>query len=181
MGKKIILYAPTYRDGPVKSIAGYGFCPIDIHNVIDACNDRFGGAFVFMFKAHHDMLPENLDELCINASGYPDTQELLYAADILISDYSSIQWDFALQEKPGFLYSPDIDHFMSVHPFASDYHEWPYVTSMNNEDLISNIKGYDEDEGIRRIRDYFGKMGSYEDGHAVERTLSIAFGESAMT
>ena len=174
--KKIILYAPTYRDGPLKSITGYGFTPMDVTGVIDACNKRFNCEYVFLFKAHHDMLDENLNNACINASNYPDTQELLYAADLLISDYSSIQWDFALQEKPGFLYSPDVETYMHIHPFATDYHEWPYTTAQSNEELINQIQTYDEKVGVERIREYFKKMGSYEAGHAIERTLRQAFG-----
>ena len=174
--KRIILYAPTYRDGPVKSLIGYGFTPIDVEKVINTCNNTFGVKFVFLFKAHHDMIPENINSFCINASDYPDTQELLYAADILITDYSSIQWDFALQRKPGFLYTPDIKEYISVHPLESDYHEWPFPTALNNNELIDCIKQYDAQASKKRIDDYFVQMGSFDHGHATEIVLKQVFG-----
>ena len=173
---KIVLYAPTYRDGAVNSLKNYGFKILDISRVIQACKQRFDCDFTFLFKAHHDMIPENIDNNCINASNYTDTQELLYAADVLITDYSSLQWDFALQRKPGFLYSPDIEQYMSVHPFASDYHDWPFETALNNDELVRMIEQYDEDAGHRRIENYFKKLGNYEDGSAVKQILKMVFG-----
>lgn len=174
--EKIILYAPTYRDGPVKNLANYGFVPINVKNVIDAINRRFGGKHVFVFKAHHDMLPENNDILIINASNYSDTQELLLAADILITDYSSIQWDFALQKKPGFLYGPDIEDYMNVHPFSSDYRKWPYDIARSNEELIKLIENYDVKKGHKKIEEHFFNAGSYENGTATQQVLKQAFG-----
>ncbi len=173
---KIILYAPTYRDGKVTSLQGYGFAMLDPDRVIEACKARFGGEFVFLFKAHHDMIPENISPSCINASDYPDTQELLYAADVLISDYSSLQWDYALTRKPGFMYAPDIPEYTSVHPFASDYHDWPFAAAASNEELDTLIRDYDEEAGRRRIDAYLKGLGSYEEGQAVRNTLRIAFG-----
>ena len=174
--KKIILYAPTYRDGPVRNMKGYGFPPIDVERVIHACSQVFGGEFVFFFKAHHDMVPENIDARCINASDYTDTQELLYASDVLITDYSSIQWDFALQKKPGFLYTPDIEAYQSVHPFASDYHEWPYETALSNDELVKCIERFDGKASKQKIETYFENLGSYETGHATEMILKKVFG-----
>ncbi len=172
----IILYAPTYRDGPVTSISGYGFTPLDVDKVIDACRKRFNKDFVFLFKAHHDMLPENMGEASINASDYSDTQELLYAADVMISDYSTIQWDYSLMRRPGFLYGPDLEQYMSVHPFFQDYHEWPFVMSGSNEELVDSILNYDEEEGRKRIETYLDQLGSYDVGTAIPQTLKIAFG-----
>lgn len=173
--KGIILYAPTYRDGPVKSIKDYGFEMLNVENVIEACKKRFDKDFVFMFKAHHDMTPNNISNSCINASDYPDIQELLYSADILITDYSSVQWDFSLQRKPGFLYSPDMKQYTSVHPFDSDYHEWPYETAFSNEELINMILNYDEQLGKTRIEKYLKQLNSYEKGQAVKKTIEIVF------
>ena len=173
--KRIILYAPTYRDGPVKNMEGYGFNPIDVERIIATCNKILGGEFVFLFKAHHDMIPDNISQACINASDYTDTQELLLASDVLITDYSSVLWDFALQRKPGFLYTPDIETYMAVHPFASDYHEWPYPTALSNDELIECIEKYNEKESQDRINNYFDMMGSYENGHATEVVLKTIF------
>ena len=172
----IILYAPTYRDGPVKSISGYGFEPLDVDQVIDACRKRFNKDFVFLFKAHHDMLPESMSEASINASDYSDTQELLYCADVMISDYSTIQWDYSLMRRPGFLYGPDLEQYMSVHPFFQDYHEWPFAMSRSNEELVDSILHYDEDAGKKRIETYLDQLGSYDVGTAIPQTLKIVFG-----
>lgn len=170
---KIVLYAPTYRDGPVKSITQYEIQEIDCEGVVRALNSRFGDGFVFMYKAHHDMIPTNLGEHCINASYYSDIQELMCASEVIITDYSSCMADFALQRKPGFLYTPDIKEYESVHPFSMNPQKWPYQVAASNEELISNINNYDVQEGLNVIEDFFSRIGNCDEGFATNMIISI--------
>lgn len=171
---KIVLYAPTYRDTSSKqSINDYSFEPIDDHGIVEALEERFKGKFVFMYKAHHDMIPTNIGKDCINASEHSDIQELMCASDVIISDYSSCMADFALQRKPGFLFTPDIEDYESVHPFSMDPALWPYKIAHSNKELIHIILNYDEKEGSDRIDDFFTRIGNYEEGHAVDSLITI--------
>ena len=170
---KIVLYAPTYRDGPVMSMLDYGLEQIDDKAVVKALEKRFGGTFVFMYKAHHDMIPTNIGDNCINASAYSDIQELMCAADVIISDYSSCAADFALQRKIGFLYTPDIKEYEKVHPFSMDPSKWPYQTSNSNDELIQNIEDYDYQTGRLKLESFLNEIENKEDGHAVDSVIAV--------
>ena len=169
----IVLYCPTYRDGEVKSLKDYNFEIIDIHRVLKALEKRFNKKFIFIFRAHHDMVPENLESDCINASSYDDVQELLYAADVLITDYSSCMWDFGLMNKPGFLYTPDLKEYDSVHKLASPIEEWPYRNALSNNELVELIINYNEEENKHRLKDYYKRLGSSENGEATRKIIDI--------
>lgn len=82
----------------------------------------------------------------IDASNYPDMQELLYAADVLITDYSSSMWDFSLTRRPCFLYATDLNYYDLDRGFYSDIHTWPYPLAESNSALIKNIKQFNNDQ-----------------------------------
>ena len=170
---KIVLYAPTYRDGPVMSMLDYGLEPIDDQAVVDALEKRFGGKYVFMYKAHHDMVPTNIGVNCINASNYSDIQELMCAAEVIISDYSSCAADFALQRKIGFLFTPDIKEYESVHPYSMIPEKWPYQTANSNQELVQNILSYDEKRGMEKLEFFMSEIGNKDVGHAVESVIKV--------
>jgi len=167
----IVLYAPTYRDGITASVNESGFEPIDVNMVLEALRKRFNRDFVFVFRAHHDMIPDNLSENAINASDYSDMQELLVASDVLISDYSSCMWDFSLQRKPGFLYVPDLHEYEAGHPFGTKTDDWPYLLCLSNAELSRCISSFNEDENKSKIEHYLQISGSFEDGHATEKII----------
>lgn len=170
---KVVLYAPTYRDGPVLSMMDYGFAQIDDEGVVRALEQRFGGKYVFVYKAHHDMVPTNIGENCINASAYSDIQELMCAADVIISDYSSCAADFALQRKIGFLYTPDLKEYQSVHPFSMEPEKWPYQTAEDNDALIGNILAYDEKAGREKLERFLNEIGNRDCGNAVDAVIAV--------
>lgn len=170
---KIVLYAPTYRDGPVMSMLDYGLEQINDEGVVKALETRFGGEYVFMYKAHHDMIPTNIGVNCINASAYSDIQELMCAAEIIISDYSSCSADFALQRKIGFLFTPDLKTYESAHPYSMEPDKWPYQTANNNESLIQNILTYDIEKGLQKLENFLHEIGNKDEGHAVDSLISV--------
>lgn len=170
---KMVLYAPTYRDGPIMSMLDYGLEQIDDVSVVKALEKRFGGEYVFVFKAHHDMLPTNNGVNSINASDYSDIQELMCAAEVIISDYSSCMADFALQRKVGFLFTPDLVEYEKVHPYSMDPSKWPYQTAKSNEELICNIINYDIQAGKNKLESFLKKIGNKEAGNAVQSVIAV--------
>lgn len=107
----------------------------------------------------------------INVTLYPDVQELLGAADVLITDYSSIMWDFSLQRKPVFLYQNDVDEYIRDRGFYSDIEEWPYIKARTSEELSEKILGFDNDKYVAELNQFLEKYGTFDDGHACERTI----------
>lgn len=169
----LILYAPTYRDNKRKAVSEYSFDAIDVQMILEAAKERFGKEFKFLYRAHHDMMPENLADNCFNATSYEDMQELLVATDILITDYSSSIWDYSLTKKAGFLYTPDKKEYEDSNILASPVETWPFKFAESNEVLASMIRSFDQEEHESRINEYYNRLESYEAGDATKQLVQI--------
>ena len=161
---KILLYAPTYRES--KAASDYLF---DCKAIQSALSEKFGGNWFILFRTHYFVMNQlNNAANYIDASNYPDMQELLYAADVLITDYSSSMWDFSLTRRPCFLYATDLNYYDLDRGFYSDIHTWPYPLAESNSALIKNIKQFNNDQYQKNIQKHWDALGSYESGHACE-------------
>lgn len=172
--KKIVLYAPTFRGN--KSSKSFNYYDIDIDKVIETLNESFGGNYVLLGRYHHFL--RNFIESkswkgdVINVSDYPDTQELLVAADVLITDYSSIMWDFSLQRKPVFLYHNDENEYLDERGFYSPPRELPYPTGHDNSELCNKILTFDQKEYLKDLNVFFDKYGAFDKGNATEQVVA---------
>lgn len=177
--KRVVLYAPTYRDSynkdTAKSMAEYGFELLDIDKVTSALRQKFNCDHVVLFRAHHDMIGDSISESTINVSNYPDMQELLLIADYLITDYSSSMVDFCLQGKPGFLYTPDIESFAPNIPSFNPPDLWPYKYAKTNEDFCDLIREYDVKSSKDKIDAFLSRINAMDDGTASKRLLDYLF------
>ena len=145
---KILLYAPTYRES--KAASDYLF---DCKAIQSALSEKFGGNWFILFRTHYFVMNQlNNAANYIDASNYPDMQELLYAADVLITDYSSSMWDFSLTRRPCFLYATDLNYYDLDRGFYSDIHTWPYPLAESNSALIKNIKQFNNDQYQKNIQ-----------------------------
>lgn len=170
--KKIVLYAPTFRSDVEASFDKYD---IDMAGILDALKIRFNCKFVLMYRFHHMLYALKDDwvfyEDGIDVTFYPDVQELLVAADVLITDYSSIMWDFSLQGKPVFLYLKDEEAYVRESGLYSLPREWPYPKAGNQKALEQIITGFDERYYRQELNAFFQKYGSCDDGHASEHVV----------
>ena len=172
--KKVILFAPTYR-GNVKH-QQYKM-NLNIQMCLEAAKERWGGEWVFVFRMHihsnsldKDRIPEN----AVNASKYDEMQELLCMADVLITDYSSSQWDFALTKKPGFLFTPDLDYYLNEdRGFYTPIDDWAFPYAKTNEELVRLIRDFDEKKNLQKIQRHLDLLGSCENGHATEKVCDM--------
>lgn len=164
---KILLYAPTYRND--KKASDYS---LDYETIRQTLTERFGGKWHILLRMHYfvmEQLPKT--STYIDASLYPDMQELLYASNILVTDYSSSIWDFALTGKPCFLYAADLDKYDLKRGFYTDIHTWPYPLAENVDELIRNIKSFDSKQYAQKIEKHLLDLGSFEKGNAT-RTVA---------
>ena len=166
--RTIILYAPTWRDNETSLKID------DIYEIIRRLsNNKI--KYVLLYRAHHSskLINELKKGNIINVTTYPDMQELLCAADILITDYSSCMWDFSLMYKPCFIYATDIDQYKQERDFYTPMSEWPFPIATDTDELISNIVNFNEKEYIEKVKKHHQALGSYEDGHACERVCKL--------
>jgi CDP-glycerol glycerophosphotransferase len=162
-----ILYAPTFR-GSVKNPEERS------SNVIwDELQDERKEnkkAFRFLVRQHlNDINIYKNDGKVQDLSEYPDMQELLCACDMLITDYSSSIWDFALTKKPCLLYVPDLDAYeQNDRGFFTPIEKWPGIICRNMEELRAAIENLDERKCAEIAEEHLRYMRSYENGHACE-------------
>ena len=171
--KKVVIYAPTYRGN--EWIGSKKFSTdIDYKEILLSLNRKFGGEWLFAVRLHPGLKEVELQNNdIINLTTYPDMQELLYTADVVISDYSSLIWDFSLTKRPCFLYAPDIEQYEKERGFYMPSNKWPFPISKTNEELISSIESFDLNKYQQNVIKHHIESGSFEKGNACFITLKI--------
>lgn len=169
LDKMIVLYAPTFRDS--SNIDIYN---LNISEIMKQLSNKFNKDCVFIVKYHHKIKEMvHFDDVHFDFSMHENTQEILYISDILITDYSSIIWDFSLMNKPCFLYLPDYEEYSSKQGFYIDIKEFPGLVAYSLSELYSNINQFDEIEYRKKIHNHHLIMESFEKGNALEQTISL--------
>lgn len=163
----IALYAPTFRDD-----FDFKTYDLDYKRILENLKKRFGGKWVLMvrfhFKLRNVVFPMELSNEIINATDYYDMQDLLCAADVGITDYSSWICDYVLTGKPGFLYANDIENYINERGFYYSLNETPFPISASNDELENNILEFDEKKYQKDTKVFLKKRGCFESGKASE-------------
>lgn len=168
---KIILYAPTFRNGYRE--ADYG---LDFLRLVKNLEERFGSEWTVLYRNHYFLEQEKsvLPDYVIDVSGYEDMNELLAAADVLISDYSSCLWDFSITKRPSFVYATDIVSYRdSDRSFSYPIEKWPYSIACNNDELEKNILQFDQSDYCNKVEAHRRDAGNYDDGHASQKAVDM--------
>lgn len=168
-GCRIVLYAPTFRaDG---SLDAYD---LDYARLRQCCEDRFGGRFAVAIRLHPNVakLAGNLQYdgvTTFNASPYEDMQELLAAADVIVTDYSSLMFDFCLTRRPCFQFAIDIEQYRTDRNFYFSLDSLPFPLATNNDELANQIAGFNENKYGQSIDAFIREVGLCTDGIASVR------------
>ena len=117
----------------------------------------------------------------ISATAYPDIQELIVAADVGITDYSSWICDLVLTQKPGFIYAPDLKAYDSERGFYYPLEETPFPIAETNEELAERIRNFDPALYEQKRQEFLKARGCKEDGHATEKIVEIIKGQCGLT
>ncbi len=170
---KYLLYAPTFRKG-----MGLEAYDMDYAKTVEAMKERFGGEWKILAKLHPNVASKakeiNLDQAyVINASDYPDILDLYLLSDAMISDYSSVMFDYMLTKKPCFLYVNDLESYGADRSFYFDIEKLPFDAAASNDGLTELIKGFDEEKQNERIRRFNKEFEMHETGRAAEYIADI--------
>ncbi|MCD7779922.1 MAG: CDP-glycerol glycerophosphotransferase family protein [Candidatus Gastranaerophilales bacterium] len=170
---KICLYAPTWR------VDKRNYCyNIDIKLLKKCLKKRFGCEWSICIRAHSlmkNIIPAlyNSKEVT-NVSKYPDTQELLVASDILISDYSSVIPEYTILKKPSFIYAQDYDDYNeNYNGFYYSLNTLPSPIATDNYELADNILNFDEKLFKQRAEEFLIKMGHKDDENSCKRIVDF--------
>ncbi|MBD5449604.1 MAG: hypothetical protein HDR28_05520 [Lachnospiraceae bacterium] len=178
--KHLLLYAPTYRFD--KSRTGYQHesreIDLDFKLVKNVLEKHFGGEWCILLRLHPSVAKESAklinDDFVIDAGDYEDSEELVAACDILISDYSSILFEPAFVQKPVFLLAMDREEYIDKeYDLLIDYDSLPFPIAESNEELVQKIEQFHQDEYEQCLSDFMKGYGVKEDGHASERAAGL--------
>lgn len=162
--KKLMLYAPTFRKS-----GNLDVYRMEYEQVIRAAEQRWGGEFVLLLRLHpNDAKQSNFitySDRVLNASNYPDMQELLAVAEALITDYSGCMFDFSFMKKPVFLYVPDLEEYLQKErELQFSFDEVPFQKASGFNELVECIKEFTAETYQRDCEAFFEKIGLCEDG-----------------
>lgn len=173
-GKKIILFAPTFR-GHLRSAATVTNLDIALFQ------KELGEDYVLIIK-HHPVVrhlppvPEELDGVFVyDATQEMEIEDLLMAADVCITDYSSIIFEYSLMRRPMLFYAYDLEEYYDWRGFYYPYKELtPGPICKTNEELVDYIRHLDERFDVSVIDAFRERFMSACDGHSTERILETA-------
>ena len=170
---KILLYAPTHRDKFVTddrvddSVFFNNFTALQ-HSL----SQKFGGEWTILLRWHQSqmkMLSETkIPSVVVNATSYPDMQDLLMATDVMMSDYSSCIFDAAMRRIPCFIYASDYDEYKEYRGVYYEMEELPFPYAKNNDELEQNVKAFDMEDYLKKWDAFTVRMGLNETGHAAK-------------
>ena len=167
-GKKLILYAPTFRDAPEANQKL-------LDNIdIAAFNREFGNDYCLLIKFHPQINSGVKVEGTTDVTNGSDISERTLICDMLITDYSSACMDFALLSKPCIFFAFDLEEYEKERSFYFDYENYvPGAVAKNFEEVINAIKNpRNDEEKLRRFRDF---NFDYKDCNNTKRIFDYIF------
>ena len=157
------VYAPTYRTGR------NSFCSFDAAQLRAALADRFGGEWEILVRLH-PLAAEGRGLRKIpgvrDISGAPDLYEILYGADVLITDYSNTMFEFAMTGRPVFLYADDVREYERERGLYFDFRTLPFDGAETAKELYRQIRDYDPERRCGELRRLYEAVGLKESGRA---------------
>jgi CDP-glycerol glycerophosphotransferase len=168
----VVLYAPTWRDSVVYTPA------LDLQ----ASAESLGDGYAFLLRAHQ-IVAQSVDlherPNVRNVSDYPDITELYLAADVLLTDYSSAMFDFAVTGKPILFFTYDLEQYRDqLRGFYFDFEaEAPGPLLMTTDDVVEALHDLDavRRDYSRAYDAFVSRFCELEDGNAAGRVIEAVF------
>lgn len=180
-GQKTVLYAPTFRDDAGNGKGRFRFeLPMDLEEF----NRRFGDDTVLLLRMHVLIsnaveIPEELRGRVLDVSGYPDIQELYLASDVLVTDYSSVFFDYSILRRPIIFYAYDLVNYRdNLRGFYLDYETalpGPIVETEDDLwDTVARALSGEKIGGVDREQ-FIADYAPHDDGFAAKRIVDRFF------
>lgn len=181
LDKKVIFYLPTFRDNQHTSGVGYTYnLAIDF----DSLKKKFSKDYVILFSPHY-FIANSIDlskykGFVFNVARYDEINELYLVSDVIMTDYSSVFFDFANLKRPMLFYMYDFDDYQNnLRDFYISLDELPGPIAKTQEELENNLKNIDSIFiNYKKKYEKFNKKYNYlDDGNASERVIKVIFKE----
>lgn len=173
--KKVILYAPTYRDDDITNF--------HLQLNIEKLYKELGDSHILILKLH-PVIKNNVNNyektyegFVFNYSSYTNVNDLLLITDILITDYSSIHFEFSLLKRPIVFFAYDEEKYKQKRGMIGDYKQQvPGPIAKTTEEVIAYIKHYTFD--LEEINLFAKKWNRYSRGNASAQLINYMFQQS---
>ena len=173
--KKIILYAPTWRDNQHQAGIGYTY-KTEVN--FEKMQKELGQDYIILFRAHYFVSNsfdfERYKGFIYDVSKVDDINELYIISDMLITDYSSVFFDYANLKRPIIFYMYDFEQYKNnIRGFYIALKELPGSITKTEDELIKEIKKMNNNFKYNKIYEEFNKKYNYlDDGKATERVIN---------
>ncbi|MEB7796284.1 teichoic acid ribitol-phosphate polymerase TarL [Staphylococcus equorum] len=175
-GKEVILFAPTFR-GSGHHTAHYPFFKIDFARFARYCRENNA---VVLFKMHPFVknrlnIPREYEQYFVDVSNFREVNDILFITDVLISDYSSLVYEFAVFKRPMLFYAFDLEDYITSRDFYEPYeHFVPGKIVESFGDLMTSLDNGDYQ--VEKVAPFLEKHFKYHDGRSSERVVRDVFG-----
>ena len=175
--KKIILFAPTFRNSLYES-GEHQLRELKISALLNTLSVKFGGKWVFVARMHNEVFKKidlsKYGDSVINGNAHDDMAEYLCASDVLLTDYSSSMFDYIYSKKPCFLYMLDRKQYeKDDRGFYIGLDKIPFSHAESTKELIDNIKKFNKTEYEKNCNKFLDNIRSIEDGKSSERIVEL--------
>ncbi|MDR1833870.1 MAG: CDP-glycerol glycerophosphotransferase family protein [Propionibacteriaceae bacterium] len=174
-GRKVVLYAPTWRDdreGELVDFLDLGKLAADL-----------GQEYLILLRGHSRTLREGEDVRVpgvLDVTSYPDVSELFLAADLMITDYSSVMFDYSVTGRPMVFFTPDIEQYRDVTRgvYFSLEDCAPGPVAYTQGETLAAILNAEADKGkyARRYADWRERFNPHDDGRVSQRVIARLLG-----
>ncbi|MBQ6975416.1 MAG: CDP-glycerol glycerophosphotransferase family protein [Selenomonadaceae bacterium] len=173
---KILLYVPTFRDVKPQPVQAY---QMDFQKLLRVLAEKFGGQWGALMRLHPILSTSGLSSQIfkpapniLDVTAYPDVQELLLIADIVLTDYSSAIYDVMLQSKPALIWAKDVEWYEKARGLKPHFYELPYKVNRTEDELFDYIKNLDINKLKKDVKKYCAKIAPYDKGDAAKKVVN---------
>ncbi|WP_146913854.1 bifunctional glycosyltransferase/CDP-glycerol:glycerophosphate glycerophosphotransferase, partial [Halolactibacillus halophilus] len=180
LDKKVILYAPTWRDDQFYEAGKYKFnLELDLNKVRKELSEEY----VVVLRMHY-FIANQLDlseykDFAFDFSKYDDISELYLISDLLITDYSSVFFDYANLRRPILFFTYDLENYRDkLRGFYINMEtDLPGPLLYNTDGIVRSIHSIDDisKKFNKKYNEFYRKFCSWDDGHAAEKTIKEVF------
>lgn len=173
--KKVILYAPTWRDDEYISIGNYKF---SLSMDLDEMQAKLGDKYIVVLRMHY-LISSNLDiskykGFAYDLSDYDDISELYLISDVLITDYSSVFFDYANLQRPILFYMYDIEKYRDqLRGFYLELEELPGPILRETMEIVESLLELEKlnNKYKDRYKQFYNRFCQWDDGKASENVV----------
>lgn len=176
LDKKILLYAPTWRDDQFYGNGQYKFSTtIDFSMLKEALSENY-----VMIVKYHYLVKDNINweefkGFIYNFDSQYDISDLYLVSDMLITDYSSVMFDYSLLKRPMLFFAYDLEQYKNnLRGFYFDFiEEAPGPISLTTQELQKDIMEYQSTTYQEKYREFLMKYNHLDDGTASEKVVEL--------